>query len=406
MINISIIIPVYNVEKYIDRCLQSVVEQDIKHLEIICVEDGSKDNSLKILKQWAAKDKRIEIFENSENKGLSYSRNIGLERAKGKYVYFIDSDDKLSVGALKKLYKTAEEYRTDILFCRLQQEFETEELENIWGMDETDARLEKVCTGEHFFISSILNKSNMWNCCVPVQFYRRTFLMENHLFFKNNIIHEDLLFSFQAILLAKRVFLIPDELYIYIRRSGSITTSELLLEKRVMSLCSIINDIYLMKYGSGKIELEKAICQYLHGICNTLYMSYLQIDSFSEDNFSDIRLLSLLTFQCYGGYFSMKLPKDVMRKIRSFDTVYIYGAGKVGQGLLQLLIERNVHVAGFVVTNKEGVADIIENIVVNELTQILRESLLLIATKSYDKEMEKNARELGFENVISVKEFI
>lgn len=116
MIDISVIIPVYNVEKYLRECLDSVVYQSIENIEIICVDDGSKDSSLAILQEYAAIDKRIKIFVQS-NKGAGAARNYGMKEASGKYIIFLDSDDIYELDMLEKLYKKAEKYDLDVVVC-------------------------------------------------------------------------------------------------------------------------------------------------------------------------------------------------------------------------------------------------------------------------------------------------
>ena len=104
MTEISVIIPVYNVEKYLERCLDSVLRQTFDNLEILCVNDCSPDNSLIILQEYAKKDSRIKIFTHDKNKGLSASRNTGLRNATGKFIYFLDSDDWIEDDFLKKMH--------------------------------------------------------------------------------------------------------------------------------------------------------------------------------------------------------------------------------------------------------------------------------------------------------------
>ena len=110
---ISVIIPVYNVEKYLRQCLDSVVNQTLKDIEIICVDDGSTDGSLKILKDYAVKDSRIKIIK-QKNKGAATARNKGLENSKGEFLYFIDSDDYLEFDAFEKIYKKITETNAEI----------------------------------------------------------------------------------------------------------------------------------------------------------------------------------------------------------------------------------------------------------------------------------------------------
>ncbi len=115
---VSIIVPVYNVEKYLKRCLDSLISQTLKDIEIICVNDGSKDNSDKILEEYARKDSRI-IIINQENQGISVARNNGMDIAKGKYVGFVDSDDWVDSDFFEKLYNAAEKNNAQMAVCSI-----------------------------------------------------------------------------------------------------------------------------------------------------------------------------------------------------------------------------------------------------------------------------------------------
>lgn len=113
---ISVIINVYNGEKYIKKCLDSVVNQSYKNIEIIIVNDKSTDKTLDIIKEY--KDKRIKIINNKKNMGLSLSRNIGIDNSKGKYLYFVDVDDFIELDTIEYLYKLIKKYKTKIATCR------------------------------------------------------------------------------------------------------------------------------------------------------------------------------------------------------------------------------------------------------------------------------------------------
>lgn len=115
-IKISIIIPIYNTEKYLKKCLDSLVNQTLQNIEIICINDGSTDNSGKILKKFAFKDKRIKIIE-KENEGQSKARNIGIKKAKGEFLGFVDSDDWVDKNYFEKLYNAAIKHNCDIACC-------------------------------------------------------------------------------------------------------------------------------------------------------------------------------------------------------------------------------------------------------------------------------------------------
>lgn len=112
-IKVSIIVPVYNVEKYIRCCLDSLVNQTMSNIEIICINDGSTDNSLEILEEYAKKDDRIKII-NQENKKQGAARNRGIEIAQGEFIGFVDSDDWVDLDYFEKLYTTALEYQSDV----------------------------------------------------------------------------------------------------------------------------------------------------------------------------------------------------------------------------------------------------------------------------------------------------
>ncbi|MEI7668283.1 MAG: glycosyltransferase family A protein, partial [Erysipelotrichaceae bacterium] len=117
---ISVIVPVYNVEKYIDRCVSSILNQTYKNLDIILVDDGSQDKSGQICDEYALKDNRIKVLHKS-NGGLSDARNKGIELSKGEYISFVDSDDTISNNFIDKLYNLCVNYSSDISMCYFKQ---------------------------------------------------------------------------------------------------------------------------------------------------------------------------------------------------------------------------------------------------------------------------------------------
>ena len=120
MPKISVIVPVYNVEKFLEKCLKSIIEQTFEDLEIICINDGSTDKSLSILNSYAAKDPRIKILSQT-NQGQSCARNAGLEIASGEYIGFVDSDDWIDLDFYEKLYNTAKKYDADIAVASIKR---------------------------------------------------------------------------------------------------------------------------------------------------------------------------------------------------------------------------------------------------------------------------------------------
>lgn len=122
MKKISVIVPVYNTEKYIKKCIRSIIEQTLKEIEIIIVNDGSKDKSLEIIKDLMKQDRRIKLI-NKENEGVSSARNSGIKMAKGKYIQFIDSDDWIEKEFLEKMYDFAEKENVDIVVSDYYEDY-------------------------------------------------------------------------------------------------------------------------------------------------------------------------------------------------------------------------------------------------------------------------------------------
>ena len=214
---ISVIIPVYNVEKYLRECLDSVISQTLAEIEIVCVNDGSRDGSRDILSEYEKKDARIVVVD-KENGGLSSARNCGLDVAKGEYVYFLDSDDLLnSQEALSELYQKAEENKLDQLFFDAEAFFENEEVKqqnsSYITYYERKGDYPDVKCGKDLFCEFQANRDFKPN--VGMQLYRRRFLVENQLTFYEGILHEDAVFTMECVTLSKRTAYVKKS---YLRR--------------------------------------------------------------------------------------------------------------------------------------------------------------------------------------------
>lgn len=130
---VSVIVPVYNVEKYLERCLDSLINQTLKDIEIIAVNDGSTDSSLDILHKYAKCDNRIIVID-KENSGVSECRNIAMKQMNGKYFTFVDSDDWIDINALEIMYNKAEEEKSDLVMCTYMREFANHSKEKVFDM--------------------------------------------------------------------------------------------------------------------------------------------------------------------------------------------------------------------------------------------------------------------------------
>lgn len=224
---VSVIIPVYCVEAYIEECLVSVLNQTLKDIEIICVNDGTPDHSMEIVKKYAEKDDRI-VIVNKENGGLSSARNAGLRVATGKYVYFLDSDDYILENALEKLYTISEENELDSIFFDADSFFEKEELKeekkSYVEYYHRDNACADILPGGEFL--QVMSDGGNWRPSVCIQMNRRNLLINNNIWFEEGIIHEDNLFSFQVSLYSKAAMHLPERFFQRRLREASIMTTK------------------------------------------------------------------------------------------------------------------------------------------------------------------------------------
>lgn len=130
---VSVIVPIYNVEKYLERCLESLINQTLKDIEIIAINDGSTDGSLDILNKYARYDRRIKVID-KENSGVSDCRNIAMKQITGKYITFVDSDDWIDLNAIETMYAKAEEEKCDLVMCTYMREFANHSKEKVFDM--------------------------------------------------------------------------------------------------------------------------------------------------------------------------------------------------------------------------------------------------------------------------------
>lgn len=208
----SIIVPVYNVENYIRRCVDSLIEQTYRNVEIILVDDGSPDRSPRICDEYAQRDDRITVIH-KPNGGLSDARNAGLLRASGEYVLFVDSDDSISPDTVERFYQ----------FAKMDHDIVVGDGTTVGGTVKLAHISEYgAYTGEEFLKRSLLQ--NKMPMAAVICLYKREFLMQNALFFKVGILHEDENFTPQAFLKARSVYNSGICFYRYYIHSGTITT--------------------------------------------------------------------------------------------------------------------------------------------------------------------------------------
>ncbi len=249
----SVIIPVFNVEKYLRACLNSVLNQSFSDWEAVCVNDGSTDGSAVILEEYAVKDTRFRVVE-QPNAGLSAARNTGLKHAAGDYVLFLDSDDWLETNALETLVGSIDGEDMVCFSGRRYLELEARFL----PADQLEERVYQ--SGMDYYNENALQRRDFAFVCVVLRAYRRSFLDENALRFKEGIFHEDNLFTPQACYFARKVKVLNRCLYDYRVRDNSITTTY--NEKRLRDMLETANELatfFIAKTGFDKTIVYRAI---------------------------------------------------------------------------------------------------------------------------------------------------
>ena len=243
-VKLSIIIPVYNVEPYLNKCIDSVVKQTLKDIEILCIDDGSTDNSLSILEEFREKDSRVKIIKLESNKGPGFARNLGMKYARGEYFTFLDSDDWIDKNAYEQLYFYSKKFDLDMVMFRLiNYEEETKKIYetpyfNIVSLNDYQYKIFNYKDIPNMFsiISGPCNK-----------IYKTSLIKKADIKFPEEYsMFEDNPFFFDALLTSKKISFIPEHYYFRRIRKNSLMTSLNTLADIIPVLNDVI-DIFLKK---------------------------------------------------------------------------------------------------------------------------------------------------------------
>lgn len=316
---ISVIIPVYNVEDYLHVCINSVLKQSYQDFEIICVDDSSTDSSLEILEYFTKKDSRIKIIKNDFNQGPGYSRNCGLDVAKGKYVFFLDGDDWIDFNTFEILVRKADENKLDLLFfneINFNEEMHEFSIDSSFNDDLITKFENKVFN--HFDLNKkdLFKLSNdIWN-----KLYLKSFLVDNNIrFCDENLIYENIPFFYNVLTSAQRISIITDRFY-------NLRENNYLLRKSnnekifdIFNICWDVLDFFIK---------NKQLYQYykrvlLNYIFSNLEIQYDLMDTdLKERFFIEIQSLFSNFIKYYGLYWDLmeNIDSKILNKF-SFDGI-------------------------------------------------------------------------------------
>lgn len=257
-VKVSVIIPVYNTEKYVREAVESIMTQTMQELEIIIVNDGSTDNSQEILNELANADSRILLYSQS-NQGGSIARNIGIKKAKGEYLYFMDSDDILENGALRLCYHKCENEGLDFVIFDADS-FNDEHIDDapILSYKRTKKLKDRVYAGMEIFNEQLINQEFTPSPCLS--FIRHTFLDKHNIMFYPSIIHEDQLFTVT--------------LYIYAEKVGRINRS--FFHRRIRAN-SIMTRKFSLKNTQGYLVVTEEVLKLRNKMTNSNHQSIIDL---------------------------------------------------------------------------------------------------------------------------------
>lgn len=325
-------------EKYLPKCLESLIKQTLKDIEIICVNDGSMDNSLAILKEFASKDSRIRIIDN-QHQGVAKTRNTGIEQSTGEYIGFVDSDDYIDIDFFEKLYNSATKSNSDIAIASILKHKNFFNIYNAkYTKEETAITIQdkiKLCEDKkHFFFYA-------WN-----KIYHSGFIKKNNIKFSEGQIYEDVMFAIKALYYSNKIISVYGTKYHYIEHENSLTK-------------------YKDKTGEKEHDLIKAYSE-LQEFCNSKNIEISErLNYYTKENFgfilnlykgkyqSKIQLFNIFTIATISNYsetrnlitilgFKIKIAKREIAKERQENVFYQYKKDKIditkvppAQGLLR-----------------------------------------------------------------------
>ena len=238
MVKVSIIVPVYNTKEYLNTCLDSLIKQSLKDIEIIVVNDGSTDDSQSIIDEYLKKDKRIKSFI-KKNGGLGDARNYGIKRASGEYIGFVDSDDYVDITMFEKLYNKAIKEDSDIVECDLYWVYPNES---------------KLDTANYYD-----NKKDiMYNIRVMVcnKIFKREILSKNDILFPVGIRYEDIVFTYKLLPYIKNISYINEAFYYYIQRGSSLSNEQNAKVRDIFECFDILRKYYKDNKLKYNTEIE------------------------------------------------------------------------------------------------------------------------------------------------------
>ncbi len=427
-IKVSVVVPVYNTSKYLRECLDSIIGQTLKDIEIICVNDGSTDNSLEMLQEYAENDSRIKIIS-KENRGYGHTMNVGFDAATGEYIGIVESDDYVQLDMMEKLYNVAKAKDVDFvksdyyLFWgngenRVTEKVSLVSVEDIYEQQLGKEQIKSMCRG---YIAN----------CTGI--YKRSFI-NNHMIRHNETpgaSYQDLGFLFQIIMYASSGYLLRDNFYMYRQDNEnssinnrakifcncdeySFIENKLKSDQELMHEYNAIFQFY--KFAGYQYTFSRIADEFRMDFIDRINQEWsfaekngeLDLSFFNDQEKSEFELLYTRPNEYY--YKKTKLSKNFNDVLSEYDSVIIYGAGYKGAEVYNALkvANKKYDFICFAVSEKQEGNDIKQGVPIESIHKLAREhknaAVIIAVTERYEGEMIKNAKSLGFANIVTLRE--
>lgn len=409
-VKVSVIIPVYNMERYISEAIESIEKQTLKELEIVCVDDGSSDNSYRVMEEYTKKFSNILLLK-QENQGPGPARNFGIKEAKGEFCCFLDADDfYYSDDILEKLYCRAKEQNVNL--CGGSSCDYTDGI-----ISTKSVRAERQFKGS-FFIEST-DYPGMNGFCAFL--FRRMFLIENNIFFPSYYRGEDAPFFVRAIACAGGAYCCEDLVYVYRKNHKKVIYDE----NKSLDIAKGMRDIYSTSLEKNMKKVQHVVRQELNGQIGAMIYKWayngsaemkMIINEFNSLSQKDLYLKDLNKNGCillHGEMLdeymngNLRAEEEFVSLLKSKKKVFLYGAGMMGRKVKKYLDEKNVEIEAFLVSNMNGNSDAFEGLVIKSVEDIsfnfIDDYIIIICTFWFtQKEIEKTLETKGIKNYYSI----
>ena len=395
MKKVSVVIPVFNKNEYLDVCLNSALSSGVDDLEIICVDDYSTDGSYETLLNYGASNSRIRLYRNEENQGVSYSRNKGIDLAEGEYIIFLDADDYLEKDAIGQWVSEMESTHAQGCFISINTN-KTIGIRN---------KYDGIFKGKELLSSFVKNDEMFLYACGAI--WRRDFLADNRILFKPLKVGEGGLFILEALLKAKRVICSDYIGYHYNINQGSVSADARSMVYSAMGQAKqLIYMILLLNNDDNNEEIVQFARWYLdkniNGIKNLRKDDVLKLKAKLSE--SEELIFDLIRGDCFGSV--PEIDDDDKELLKAADKVYLYGAGYETLSAIKLCNDYGLQILNIFVSNGCSHPENIYGFKVREFDISLEcdknVPFLITAHKKHHPEIKRLLKDAGAKRMITI----